>query len=228
MEYIQKGLPASDREWSSPEAERAMKALTALAADDPRQLPHFESARSGIVFARMVNPDNLALSRDQSLPLSARLTDAMNSLQATNQILKLYLREVVAGSSIYARDLIELVGYQLHVVVELTSLADEMALTIPKDDPNYDARMKGFDQMRSGLATMVSGSLLTLTERAVYSKADRVALMGHLKRTLPSIMPRLTEASRLDLQARVRELAEDQSNDLHPAIDELKASIEQR
>ena len=59
--YIQKGLPANDRNWDAQDYLQAAQVLQALAGVDTTQLPRYGSPISGAVFARIVSHDNFKL-----------------------------------------------------------------------------------------------------------------------------------------------------------------------
>ena len=53
-QYVARGLPDLENEWSSDEKDRASRLLSKLAAEDPSLLPRHGSDRSGVVFERVL------------------------------------------------------------------------------------------------------------------------------------------------------------------------------
>ncbi|MBM4043452.1 MAG: hypothetical protein FJ290_33615, partial [Planctomycetes bacterium] len=120
-EYIRLGLPAHDRPWSGADMARAANVLSALAAKNPGQLPRYRGERSGAVFARIIADDNLEFFRNRSLPLEARMPDALVYMERSNAIGKLYVaafgKRAVTGSEV-----VELSGALLRFSVVMLQL----------------------------------------------------------------------------------------------------------
>ena len=93
------------------------------------------------------------------------------------------------------------------LVVEL-ELVDEFAPTLDKEDPTYAVRMQGLEQMKLGLAQMVTGLLVTLTERDRYRSSELVRLLGYMQETLPVIAPHLPAATRAGTVVRLQQMQE--------------------
>lgn len=224
-EYIQSGVPASDRPWSGEDMARAADRLMALARQDQGKLPRFASKRSGELFARITARKNLDLYRNRSLPLAARLPDALKYTESLNQMAKTYLSSFLKGAT-GGGEVIELLGAELRLMVVLMESIDEFLPTIPKDDPNYAVRMGGLRQMKEGLATVVMGSLQTLTEKDTYRADERLKLLGYMKETIPAILPRLLPGTRKEFLQRVLGMAKDANlRELQPALDDFTEGI---
>jgi hypothetical protein len=217
-QYIPLGLPAYDRPWTGQDMTVAAGKLQTLAATAPQQLPRRKSAKSGAMFDRITGRDNLAFFRSQSLPLSARLPQAMEYLQSLNAILKTYLAAMQAGK-VSGGELVDLLAAELSVVQVALELVDEFVPTLSKDDPKYPVRMAGLERMRQGLATMVSGTLTALTESRVYDVDSRSRLLARSIETFPGIVPKLTAPSRAEVRRRLDELVDD------PSVRELRAQV---
>lgn len=207
-DYIRLGLPAHDRTWSGNDMGRAAMVLESLAEKDPRQLPRYHSRQSGEVFARMTAAQNLELLRNRSLPVEARLPEALDLVDASNRVMKLYLATFVrkvTGDS----EMVELMGAQLRSTVVILELVDEFLPTLDKNDPSYQVRMSGLKQMRQGLATVVAGCLQTLTEKGAYRNSELVRLLDYMQETFPAVVPQLPPGSRMEIMVRLETMAKD-------------------
>ena len=229
-EYIRLGLPGQDREWSGDDMVKAEKVLASLTQKGYRNLPRYKSERSGEVFARLTSAQNLEQFRNGSLPLEARFPQFFNYLQASNQILSLYVSAFLKKE---ARDseLVELVGAEFRSTVVMLELIDEFLPTIKKDDPSYQVRMQGLEQTKRGLASAVAGGLQMLTERENYRGSELARLVGYMQETLPLIVPRLPPGSRTETMYRLEKMQEDPAmKDLQPSLQNLylkvKAALE--
>lgn len=224
-EYIKAGMPSPDREWSGTEMQAAAAVISKMGAEHPEQLPHFASLRSGEVFASLCSSTVPGMFLNTTLPFRSRFDSALQYFNSLNSINKVYLSRLQAGRGT-PRDFVELLGGLLRVTHLMLDLLDEFMSTLPSDDPQRNARMQGLDQMRAGMASIVSGCLTTLTEQSIYPAADRLALIGHLQENLPSILPRLSESARLELVTRIKSMASDDGlRELRPAIEELREVV---
>lgn len=229
-EYLRLEMPAQDREWSGDDMVKAEKILASLVQKGYRQLPRYKSERSGEMFARLTSPQNLALFKNRTLPLEARFPQFLNFYQANNRVFKLYLagflKKDVGGS-----ELVELMGAEFRFSVILLELVDEFLPTIKKDDPGYEYRMQGINQMKQGLASVVLGGFKTLTEMENYKKSELLRLVIYMQETFPMLIPRLLPGARTETLLRLEKMHVDRTlNDLQPGLGVLfikvKNSIE--
>jgi len=224
-EYMRLGLPAHDREWVAEDMAKAEKVLTALAQTGYRQLPRYRSERSGEVFARLVSTQNHDAFKNQSLPFEIRFPLALNYFQASNQVFARYVAGFI-GKEVPGSDVVELMGNQLRTTAILLDLADEFVPRIKKDDPQYQVRMEGLDQMRRGLASIISGGLQTLTEKESYRSSDLVRLVGYMLDTYAQIVPRLPPGARTETLLRLEAMQADPAlQHLQPGLRELYVKV---
>lgn len=224
-EYIRLGLAAPDREWSGNDIVEAEKVFASLAQKGYRQLPRYQSKRSGEIFARLTSPQNLDLFRNRSLPLDARLPQSLSYLQASNQIFKLYLSAFLK-KEVRDSELVELLGTQFRATAVVLELVDEFLPTIKKDDPKYEVRMQGLEQMKRGLAGVVAGGLQTITERESYRGSELARLVGFMQETFPLIVSRLPLNVGAETLSRLEKLqAEPAMKDLQPGLRELHLKV---
>jgi hypothetical protein len=224
-QYIGLGFPSYDPEWSGQDLTVAASKLKTLAADNPDQMPRYASDKSGKVFARIVSPENLKLYGDKSLTISARLPQGLQYLQATGDILNMYLAAFTAGK-VGGDELIELFGSTLRVSDVMLELVDEFVPTIPKDDPSYQIRMNGLASMRGGLAQVVGGALDSFAEEKNYNVAMRLRLLGYCRETFPGIVTRLSAPSQAEVLQRLDSMsARKDLGDLQAPMIQLRDAV---
>ena len=68
-EYEELGMPDHDTIWRMEDYEMAFLVLNTLKHKKPFALPARDSEKSGMLFARMMNLENLAFLEDETLPL---------------------------------------------------------------------------------------------------------------------------------------------------------------
>lgn len=223
-QYVRLGMPAPDREWSPQDMLRAYEVLAALAKEDHQQLPRYQSERSGQMFARIASPQNLNQFKNAALPLEVRMTGAVSFAQVSHQLLSVYLSGFVNDQT-RDTELVELTGMVFRMTVFLVSLVDEFLPTIKSDDPRYQVRIDGLEQMKRGMASMVAGTLDSLSARE-YRTDELKRLISYLQETLPGILPQLSEVARTETALRLEKMQNDDSfNELQPQLGELCKAV---
>src|SRR4051794_24919887 len=101
-DYVAAGVPDPGHAWSSAELTKASAAIAAAAADHDDRLPRFRGARSGAVFARLLE----APADDATRPVAPRLGEHLARYEALNQVQKPY----VHGLATPTREQVELAG----------------------------------------------------------------------------------------------------------------------
>src|SRR5262249_20633242 len=105
-------------------------------------------------------------------------------------------------------------------------LVDEFVATLSPQDPKYQVRMAGLEKVRRGLAELVGGAITSLTEEQNYSVAARLRLLGYCRETFPSIVPRLSAASQIEVLGRLNALAaEARMRGLQPQLTLLRDEV---
>lgn len=224
-EYLESGIPSIDRTWSGVDLERAVGILEQIASRNGGHVPRYQSPSSGGVFDRLTTERNLELYRNRSLPLEARFPDAMQYLQAVNQLAKLYVKEYLENS-VGDSELVEVVGATLRITVVMLELVNEFLPTLDPADPTYPTRMAGLQQMKSGMAEVVAGALQTLTEPHRTSELKR--LCNYLAATLPAIFPELSEGGRTEAKIQLQTFLNDpKMQRLNPELQAIVSAVEE-
>lgn len=215
--YIEHGFPACDRQWTGTEMLAAGKAVDELARTAPASLPRFGSKRSGAMFARITNIENMAMPQNKSLPVQSRLGNFDGYLQGLNTIFKAYFAH--AGREIGNDELVELFSHMLDTMAVMSSLMDEFVATLDKSASNYQVRMDGLRKAKEGTAITVSGVLMCLEDTQQLSLEHRRRLAAACERTFPRLFPFLPELSRTEFTARLTKMASD------PKLSDMKTEL---
>lgn len=209
--YIERGLPAADRDWTGEDYAQAATVLKSLATNDATQLPRYASPTSGAVFARIVSLDNLKLYRSKTLADPQRVTTAGTLLQNFSQMMVIY-GSVSNPKHAFDSELVELFRYTLEVCRDIMPLVEAQAESIPLNDPDRETRLKGREQVREGVASIVSGCLRAITDKANYRASELVRLADTLEQTLPGIIPFLPPSVQQELPIRIQRMVEQEAD----------------
>lgn len=210
-EYIAQGLAAPDRSWTGEDYSRAVVVLKKVAEADVTTLPRVGSAKSGSTFERLVSPDNIALATTPGFTQQQHLAALVALLQGVSQVASVY---VVASQQkgVFDSEMVDLSRYLLDVTTAVVPVAESFLSTLPADDPDIEARLKGRDQAKQGIATVVSGCLTTLTEHSSYRTAELVRLSRTLEQSVPRIHSFLPQGFQQELPVRLRSMIEAESD----------------
>jgi len=222
--YIAAGMPAYDRTWTSADMAKAYKVLQKVAKDE-RRLPRYGSDRSGKLFDRIMSEDNLVFYEDRSVPVSRRFAVFGQYVDGLKGIGDMYPKDTTTEGG-YIPDNVEIVGAAQRSARTGLKLAEEMVATFDKSHPRYAARMEGFDLIKRGAATMAAGALQGLEGLPSEQTHARKRLAGHIKATLPDILPRLPPGSRAEILVQLQELARKPSlSDVKIDLDEVVSQL---
>lgn len=181
IDYIANGMPASDRRWAGADYQAVAQTLKS----GTLALPSLADPNSAKFFKRLTNEDNLVLSRDKSLALPNRMDNFILMGQWSTAVTKMYLKHLNTDLSIHS-DVAQLLSFNLKVSEVGTELVREYIPLIPKDD-KYEVRLAGIKQMCGGVTQLTAGTILSLSEEDVYSKADLSNILDTLALTVPSL-----------------------------------------
>ena len=143
-EYLELGMPDYNRVWGLEDYSTAFYVLNTLKFERPHALPNRESERSGLLFSRMINIENLAFLQDDSLPLWAK-ADMIKWFVNTLMELKVVYTIVGEEKQYYARELMDIDIFRVsvsHKMLELGQLINE------SDDPSDVAMQADYPHIR--------------------------------------------------------------------------------
>jgi hypothetical protein len=198
-EYVALGLPSIERKWSGVDYELAAALLDSIRRADITQLPRFESARSGPVFAWMTSPENFVPPGDSMVTRELLYAWMLSLTQHSPKILMTYASSNEKGA-ILDDELSELTGHVLLVMRRLIEvmmdLLEERGGLEVLDDPDN----AGIRQMREGLHQSLVGSVQMLGETKQMREASRLRLARHLLEQVPALLPFLSPQAKVDLR----------------------------
>lgn len=208
-QYLDRGLPAADRPWSSDDYATALRVFRQM---DIAKLPSASDPDSSPVFARLVDRENLELYTDPTLPFAPRLAKSVELMQSVGEILKLYLAATMKDAA-RADDVIRIEGFTVQVASAMVSLGDELVPMMDPTAPNYAKQQEGLEQMKRGLAQIVHGSIMTLALKDKSApEPSRAILARILGEEYPRMAHFLPPLSRTEFDAQLHRLASEDAN----------------
>jgi len=205
-EYVEKGVPASDRAWAATTYKLAADALSKLAAKDVALLPRWKSPRSGPLFARMTNRENLDLNDLPTQPRSKRILTVADYLEAVSTLLKTYLNAHAKRPSL-GHELAALQALAMNAMARMVRLMEEDIATEPASGPGRARVEKGRAKVVSGMAGMLTGNLDSFSELENYDADDRLVLAASIASDGVVLLAGLPPLSQLEMCNRIRTTA---------------------
>jgi len=203
--YAALGIPPPDRPWGGDEYGRAEKVLKTLAARDATQLPRRGSPRSGRLFSRMVDPDNLTTSLD-SRDAAVRLVRDGAVVQGFGHVMEIY-GHASRGATAFDEEIAQLMSFALFAIHRFTSRTDDFLMTLPVNDPRGPQFLKAREDMRGGVAETLNGCLALLEAPEELMPSDRLLLAKAAEEHVPALRRYLTPEAREALSGQIRRLA---------------------
>lgn len=182
-EYQQAGLPAVDHPWTVDEHTAAAAGLATLAKGHREKLPRRDSAKSGALFAKLLEP----VAGDERAPVSARFGAHVMRYEAANKTSKLYTVNVMDAPN---REWLALAELLLGESAALFDLVDPFLAQFAADDPTRPGREAGLAKMRGGTGGLLLGSLMVVGDLRV-READRVSLATRIATVFGALYPKL-------------------------------------
>lgn len=201
--YLEAGVPAPDRTWTTFDYARANEALQTL-KDGRTRLPRYGDPVTGVLFAKLVDEAILEPMKNPEHGLKARLDDGMRVLTSSGALVQLYV-EAHTRSPDYAAELA-----RLSVIGFLGSSAMfDLASEIPNAPEGTENRAKqdaGRAQMGEGLATAVGGLMTMASAPDEIAEPERLHIARSLRRELPRQWHYVPPLSAKELRAKLDKL----------------------
>lgn len=137
-DYIKIGMPDHNKKWTGDDYSEANITLSTLKMDAPMSLPRKNSAKSGVLFERFVNDENIAFVYDTTIPLKVRAYLIQHYPAIIGEIEHNYTFEH-KGKPVYTEEILELKIFELNVQDKML----ELARIIDKTD---DETLSGFKE----------------------------------------------------------------------------------
>ena len=135
-EYRKLGVPDEDTIWSLGDYAEAFNVLIDLKRDQPFALPTRDSRKSGMLFSRMTNLENLSFLQEETLPLSEKAHVIKVYLEVQNRFIDVYTN-MLMKKQYYNQELVDIYIFGLGLTQKMLDLAHQIN---ESEDP-ADVRM---------------------------------------------------------------------------------------
>jgi len=225
-ELMRLGMPAPDRPWLPEDLGKAVIVCRKLLQEDGEKLPRQDSKTSGLVFSRLASKENLAPALDGKAPGEGRFPLLIQWMGQVVNMLKIYLEATMNGKAFDA-EVTELSALQGVLWAPCLEMAGEFVKGVDPADPNRDSKLAGFEQMKKGMSTGVSGFLTMIGDRDGYIPRHRLRLIRSLKPDLARLRNFMGPQSQRELPVRLEAILKEETDpEVREALQDLRHSLD--
>ena len=199
--YVDLGVPSPTRSWTAVDIEVAVKALQSIDGGKAT-LPRRRSPKSGRLFARMVDVDNLGLALNRNLPAPQRMSEVLQHSDNLRPLLTLYY-DPATQTQEFGAEFLDVMLYSMRVAEVAMIVAEEFRATLTDKARRDPVRIQGLKQTKDGFATLIVANLTILDEVRQYSTADLRRYARELADRLPAVWPLLDPTTHREFNLRL-------------------------
>jgi hypothetical protein len=225
-EYEKMGMPDHTKLWSNKAYTQAFNVLSKVKLNNPLSYPRKDSRKSGVVFSRFVNKENLSFLDDPSISLIDKAFE-MQTLSSAQSTLRRKYTDEFRTEQYYNEELIETYIFGLYVQERMFELA---RIILNSDDVHLANMKAGIKMVANGYVQL---SCLLLGEQIksdVYKKKglDRLStemarsLKDNLKWLEPADLQKITVSIQNAIEKAPTEYVKNQYQEVLEAIKKLR------
>ena len=179
-EYQKLGMPDHNKIWSIEDYTKALTTLSNLRLYNPLSFPRKYSKKSGSVFNRLIDKENLSFTNDKNLSLSDKALQVQYFAGFQNDLRRMYTDELKSGQY-YAKELIDIYVYGLFGYKRMFDVAGE----IMKSNEESVVNMKsGLKAVQFGYVRLITIILGEQGKSRVYQSKDLESLSMEVSNSL--------------------------------------------
>lgn len=208
-EYEKMGMPDLSKLWSSQAYMKAFATLSTVKLNNPLSYPQKNSKKSGVVFSRFVNKENLSFLDDSSISLKDKAFEMQSFSNVQNTLTQKYTDDFKT-EQYYNAELIETYIFGLYVHERMLDLA----LVIMNSNDDYLANMKaGLKTVLNGYVQMTFFVMAEQVKSNVYQVKDLDSLSLEASRSLIKNMKLIEPVYGQKMALQLQSVIENSSSD---------------
>lgn len=208
--YKKLGMPEYKTVWTNKDYSDANITLSGLIIDYPLSLPRKNSNKSGELFNRFVNEENLSFANDETLPLHLRAYRIQDFETLQSRMEQIYAVET-EEEKYYRGELISLKIFRLSVHEKML----ELAWKIMNSDDEADINLQpGMQTVRDNFLKLIAGLLEEQVNLKEYDLKDLEKLSKRVSVSLINNNHWFSSDDRDSLFARINNVIKGSSSDV--------------
>ena len=175
-EYMALGVTDPNNAWNLDDYARTFSVLFRLKQNEPLSLPKKESEKSGLLYSRMTNLENLSFLNNDSLPLSNKAHQIKEFLNVYYNLSDVYTN-ILLKEPYYHRELMGINLFGLSISHKMVDLAKK----INRSEEQSDIVMQsGYESIVGLYTNFLSNLLQSQSDLSMYSQQDLELLSDSL------------------------------------------------
>ncbi|HUX94916.1 MAG TPA: hypothetical protein VMV47_04220 [Bacteroidales bacterium] len=171
-DYIKLGMPDHSKKWTGDDYSEANITLSTLQMEAPLSLPRKNSRKSGEMFNRIVNEENISFVYDTAIPLKVRAFLIQHYPRIIGEVENIYSFEE-KGKPVYKEELLDIKIFELTIhdkMLELAKIINE------SDDETLAGFKDGMKMVQYNYLKLIPRLMTELVKTDQYSEDDRIRL----------------------------------------------------
>jgi len=203
-EYRKLGIPGPQKIWTNQDFLRAQEALSGLRARNFLSLPRKGSQKSGTVYDRMLNKENLSYVNDTSILISDRAFQIMYFSIFFADLDRMYT-DNLKTEQFYKDELIDICIFRLFVQGKMLELAGKI---MNSTDPSSVGMRSGGQAVASGYSKLIFKALEEQVKFKTYRTRDLERLSMEVSQSLNENLKWIDFAEKQKIVAEIRNVIE--------------------
>ncbi len=163
-EYRELGMPEYDSVWNYEDYETVFLVLNTLKYNSPYALPVKDSEKSGILFSRIVNIENLSFLKDETLPLHEK-AQIIKGWFGIYRGLYLVYGSAQMKRQYYIRELTDIDIFAVRLAQKMLDLGSEINKS---NDPSDVAMQSGYPSIQKMYIDLLTEILVKQQQTSQY------------------------------------------------------------
>ncbi len=200
MKELQKlGMPDCDKTWTAADYSIANAVLLKVKNNQPYALPVKGSKKSGKVFAKLIDIENLSFLQNNSIPLHKRAYMISNFLGVNDDLINIYTNQLMK-KQYYNRELVHLYIFWITVTQKMLDLADKIN---ESDIPEDKEMQKGYESIQMAYLISIDMTLENQRKISQYHCEDSEVLTDSLINSIKRNMNWFDEGTSKNLKQKL-------------------------
>lgn len=191
-DYQKIGLPDPSRVWESNDVSLAFAVLENLQSRNSNQLPLNGSKKSGKIFERMLQRENMTILDDDRIPGMEKLSIANTMLKLSEDWFRIYTRDAQLATY-YQDELTAILLYGMAITSVMLAISDEM-------QANGSIGVEMLSRVRARYLTAVFAILGEQLRVNQYSARNQKAMAEKIVPAISQNMDWIEEVTKEDLK----------------------------
>lgn len=167
-EYHKLGIPDQNKIWSIQDYTKALGILSNFRLYHPLSFPRKYSKKSGSVFSRLIDKENLSFINDKNLSLSDKALQVQYFAGFQNDLRRMYTDEL-KSEQYYSKELIDIDIFGLFIYKKMFDVAGEI---INSNDESAASMKSGLKAVQFGYLRLITVIIGEQGKSGVYQAKD--------------------------------------------------------